>query len=233
MYGLLIVIGIILGLLISRHFLKERGYYESEYYWRTIFWLVVSGVIGARAYHVIDYLGYYSQNVHKIPALWEGGLGIYGALIACLLVLKMLNSPKLGRILDTLALVAPLVQAIGRLGNYFNQELYGKITNLPWGISISSNNLKYHPLFAYEAVLNVILFTTLLFLYKRDKYKQGKLVHLYLIGYAAIRFALEGFRINPWSVAGLNVAQFISILIAGVSYAIYTDIIKTEKPKNN
>jgi len=233
MYGLLIVIGIILGLLISRHFLKEKGYYESDFYWKIIFWLVVSGVVGARIYHLIDYLEYYSQNIDKILALWEGGLGIFGAIISCLLVLKILESPKLSRVVDALALVAPLVQAVGRLGNYFNQELYGKITNLPWGININGSGLKYHPIFAYESILNALLFTILVSLYKRDKYKQGKLLYLYLIGYSVIRFALEGLRINPWSVAGLNVAQFISILIAGISYAIYTDFIKTKKPKSN
>lgn len=229
MYGFLIAAGLFVAILISRFLLIKKSVYSSDAFWKLIFYFLVAGVVGARVYHVIDKFSYYSSNPILIFEIYNGGLAIYGAVMGILLVVLYFwfsKIPNFGYYLDSFAVTAPLAQSIGRLGNYFNSELYGKITTLPWGISIPDMPGKYHPLFAYESVLNVILFGLLLAIFSKSKFKSGAILYLYLAGYSLIRFLLEFLRIDPWTLGGLNVAQIVSILLIGFAYARFTKLSK-------
>jgi len=222
-YGIIISISIATALFIAEHFAKKDSR-NVEYLWESALYTIIFGVIGARIYHVIDFSSYYLHAPLQILALWNGGMAYYGALIGGLLGLTyFIKRRKLDLVywLDIAALVTPLAQAIGRIGNYFNHEVYGLPTTLPWGITIPkeklpeqfSENTKFHPLFAYEAVLNLILFLILITIKKRTKIHKGIILKTYLFGYALIRFSLEFLRIDSWTILGINVAQTVSVVI--------------------
>ena len=179
MYGLLLGSGVFVGAWVVAKIAK-REKIDPELVWDGLLWVVVAGVVGARAYHVIDLWSYYSQNLGQVMAVWNGGLGIFGALIGGVLGLLLfvrnrgLSSKDILSLLDVAVVGVPIGQAIGRWGNYFNQELYGKPTNLPWGVMIGPENRlvgyesfsKFHPLFLYESLLSLGLFLILWSLYR-------------------------------------------------------------------
>jgi phosphatidylglycerol:prolipoprotein diacylglycerol transferase len=180
--------------------------------------LIVFGIIGARIYHVIDYWNrYYKFEPSKIFFLWEGGLGIWGAVIGGLVGLlvyqyyfRLLSKNKRVNIFDLLDCVSvgmPIAQAIGRLGNWVNGELYGK---------------NGEPLFAYEALLNIGLFF-LLWRMSAKKNVSGKIFGLYLIGYGLIRIFLENFRPDNeiWKILSLPTAIWIGIVSVLIGIYLY------------
>ncbi len=205
LYGLLIGLGVWAGLEIA---LKARPKLAKEAE-QSFIWALTFGVIGARIYHVVDYWSrYYSQNLWNIFAVWEGGLGIWGAIVGAILGLYLycrIKNKRMLPILDSFAVGAPIAQAIGRLGNWANGELIGK---------------NGEPLFAYEATLNVLLFTILWRLAKK-KTRNGKLFGRYLAGYGIIRIILEGLRPNEiiWRVGGVPTAIIFGVvgIIIGIS----------------
>lgn len=197
---------------------------DLDFFWAFLFWGILFGIFGGRIYHIIHFWKYYLENPIKIIKIWEGGLGIYGTILGTLLFFlfyaKAKKQPVL-KWLDIFALCTPLAQSIGRWGNYFNQEVFGRPTNLLWGIFIPKNKRpenflnydRFHPLFLYESILCFLLFLFLKRIYEKSKGKDGEIFFLYLIGYPSIRFFLEFYRVNPWVIGSLNVAQAISILI--------------------
>lgn len=227
LYGLLITLSIISCLFVVRSFVKNK---DGDVFWGLAFWSILCGIIGARLYHVMSNIPYYSTNLLRIFEVSNGGLGIWGAILGgatgAFVYLKVKKQNVLSWF-DIIAVSLPLGQAIGRWGNFFNQEIYGLPTNLPWGIFIKpenrptsfSNFEKFHPLFLYESVLNFILFIALFILYrnKKDIFKSGTFLALYLGFYSTIRFFLEYLRIDSWKVSGLNVSQCVSILVLGLS----------------
>ena len=234
LYGLLIGLGIVLGLLAAQKAQKKLGQANSKYLQVNLeqlwLWLFLPALVGARFYHAIDYWVFYSQNPVQVFYVWQGGLAIYGAILGGLLGLLAYTEVKkkeqlLIYTLDLLALALPLAQAMGRLGNFFNQELYGRPTSLPWGIYINPENRisqflqsnYFHPLFAYEAILNLVLFGFLWWQVDKKR-KAGFWTGVYLIGYGVIRFGLEYMRIEPWQLVFLTTAQWFSLLfiIAGI-----------------
>jgi phosphatidylglycerol:prolipoprotein diacylglycerol transferase len=191
---------------------------------------VIAGIVGARLYHVIDLYTYYFRFPIEILYIWQGGLGIIGAIIGGLIgLLYFLRKRKLKVMFwtDLVIVSLPLAQAIGRLGNYFNKENFGTPTALPWGQFIQKERRPaayteseyFHPVYFYEAILNLILFGILYYLYKSKKITlgSGTMFYTYLIGYSLIRLGLELLRVNVFSIAGLNVAQVISILVILIS----------------
>lgn len=240
MYGILITLGIITCLLIGEKFAKDQNL-DQELYWGASFWLILSGVIGARLFHVIDYFEYYSKNIIQILLINKGGLGIYGAILGGILgslAYFKLKGGNFGTYINIAAIVLPLGQSIGRLGNFFNLEIFGKPTNLPWGIYIPyflrpdqyKINDVYHPLFFYESILNFLSFIVLVLLYRRKganpKHMSNSLYYvlIYSICYGSIRFFLDFLRIDPWKIGIFNVSQTISalLLVFGVSGLIVT-----------
>lgn len=226
-YGLLISLSIISCLFVVRSFVKSK---DSDIFWGLAFWSLLFGIIGARLYHVIGNIPYYSTNLLKVFEVTKGGLGIWGAILGgamgVFIYLKIKKQDVLSWF-DLIAVSLPLGQAVGRWGNFFNQEIFGLPTNLPWGIFIKpenrpasfSNFEKFHPLFLYESVLNFVLFIALFSLYKRkkDAFRSGTFLVIYLSFYSTIRFFLEYLRIDSWKVSGLNVSQCVSILVLGLS----------------
>lgn len=237
LYGFCIASGIFAGFWVANHLVKQGFLKYKLDVWKILLWLIAPGIVGARLYHVIDFWQYYQQNPLEIVKVWQGGLGIFGAIVGGILGLflfsktfsrkktiwqfpyKMKNFVKL---LDLAAIGLPLGQAIGRWGNFFNQELYGLSTNLPWGIRIIGRSGRFHPLFLYESLwcLGIFLFFYRLTLRKR---KTGQFFFLYLLLYGFGRFWLEFLRIESWTICWpfptscLRMAQVVSLIMVVVA----------------
>ena len=228
LYGLIIAMAIFLGWFLAK---KRVHLYKIP---RTIFddpvllIPLVLAIIGARIYHVLDFWDYYFANPSQIISVWRGGLGIWGALIGAILGFWIVAKLKKLKILAILDLASPsllLGQALGRLGNFINQEGFGPPTQKPWGVYIEPqyrpsqflNDSYFHPTFFYEAILDVIFFLTLLFLSQRLKVK-GQMFALYLIFYSIARFISEFWRNDTWVIGSIKVAHLLAIatFFAGV-----------------
>ena len=215
-YGLIVGVAVWVAVEVAvrigkRHKIDERAI------WAAAMWAVVGGVVGARVYHVIDQWSYYAQHLVEVGYLWQGGLGIWGAIIGGVVGVAIYywvgaycNTPVL-ELLDLGAIGLPLGQAIGRWGNYINQELYGKPTTLPWGIQV--NGIKYQPLFLYESLLMLMVFGGLWWLERRRllPWGKGNYAAVYAISYGVVRFGLEGLRLDPWEWKGIPVARLMAV----------------------
>ncbi|HSW89604.1 MAG TPA: prolipoprotein diacylglyceryl transferase [Patescibacteria group bacterium] len=236
-YGLLIGIGCVIGILISQHE-AARWKFPAKMIEDALIWIIIPAIIGARVYHLAtDWQLYNGHPLLDYLAIWNGGLGIFGALAGGILgLIAFSNAHKKGVInhaptktfftlLDLLAFGAPFAQAIGRFGNYINSELYGLPTTLPWAIKI--NGVGYHPLFAYESVLMVCVGILLLGL-SRNKLLvlgKGQYALVYLYGYASVRFWLEFLRIQSPRPTGalffFSYAQWISLCVMLFSILLF------------
>lgn len=233
LYGITISLSIFLCILITQKLVVKYKKNE-EIFWGLSFWTILCGILGARLYHVLDYFDYYRYHQLDIFKIWNGGMGIWGGILGgtlgAITYLKI-KGEKIFPWLDIISVVTPLGQSVGRWGNFFNKEIFGLPTTLPWGVYIEPekrpveflNYSKFHPLFIYESILNFILFLFLLILYKKtnEKTPSGTFLCIYLISYSTIRFFLEFLRINPWKIEisslFLNVSQCISILVIIIS----------------
>ncbi len=229
-YGLMIGLGVLTATWIVG-WVAKREKMDKKVVEDGVVWVVLSGIVGARAYHVIDWWDYYQKNLDQIVAVWNGGLGIFGAIAGGLLGMVLFLKFKLGEVTqklvwkyaDITALGVPVGQALGRFGNYFNQELYGKPTNWPWGIKIDIENRlsgyesfeRFQPLFLYESLLNLVLFVVMMRIYLNGNFRigSGKLLGVYLIGYGVIRFGLEMMRIERWELGGVAVGQMVALVM--------------------
>jgi prolipoprotein diacylglyceryl transferase len=192
-------------------------------------WAVPFGIVGGRIFHVLTHIrDYFGPNIDPLESLyiWKGGLAIYGALIlgavGAYLGARRANIRFLS-VADALAPGILLAQAIGRWGNYFNQELFGKPTDLPWAIAIDRPNpaipdglpvdAVFHPTFFYEFLWSVLGVIILLVLDKRMNLRWGRLFGLYLVYYSIGRFWIEGIRIDPSDILlGLRTNQWSALL---------------------
>jgi len=238
-YGLLIGLAIVAGTEVAVRAGKRHGMAEGLI-WAAAAWAMIGGIIGARLYHVVDQWGYYREHLNLVVAVWNGGLGIIGAIIGGLMGLAVFswrqkyrgNRQGFRPLLDAAAFGLPIGQAIGRWGNYINQELYGKPTNLPWGIYIPPDKraagwtayTNFHPLFWYESLLMVGLYVVLRLAERQHwlPWGQGAFFAWYLVGYGVIRFSLEELRIDNWRLSGWPVASMISLLfiMVGVGWLL-------------
>ncbi len=233
-YGLLIAIGAIFAYMVSffiiTKILKEP--FLVFHFENLVFYLVIFGIIGARIYHVLARFSYYKKNPLEIFYIWQGGIGIFGAIIAGFLVLYF-YAKKVSffdhkfkivlRLTDVLAPGIILAQSIGRWGNYFNSELFGRPTDLSWGIPISflkrpeifSSFEYFHPTFLYESLWNFVLFIILLiFSFFFIKKRPGLITSLYLIFYSLGRFLIEFIRIDYQpTIFGLRISQIFCIIL--------------------
>lgn len=320
LYGLMVGLGILTGFWVASRFARKfeiptrkadrrnspkssatgqaRFEITSSDVWDALWWVFIPGVLGARLYHVLDYWSYYRENPLLIPAVWTGGMGIFGAigggilglwmycLWMCSSELRSLDRNLLGRkrfglislhvfvklarllawpsdrrkfvklpalqkkeisyfsyclpnrffgLLDLAAFGLPVGQAIGRWGNFFNQELYGLPTDLPWGLAIPlekrlpgfEQHTHFHPLFLYESVYSILVFGLLLLIWrvKGGRVTSGSYFALYLMLYGVGRFFFEGLRIESWIIDGVNVAKTLGVLavVIGVVF-LYSNI---------
>jgi phosphatidylglycerol:prolipoprotein diacylglycerol transferase len=227
-YGLFIVLGVLTGLTVSLKISKAIGLSPSKIF-DLAFWMIIFGIIGARIYHVLLEWDYYSQDYWNILKVWQGGLAIHGGIIAGLLVITYFCWKEKVNFWLVAAVFAPGIaigQAIGRWGNYFNQELFGTPTNLPWGIPINFMNRPdqylsanyFHPTFLYESLGDILIFLILLFIIKqllKKKSTNYKIVLLsYLILYSVLRFSTEFIRTDITAYFfGFRWPQVISLLL--------------------
>lgn len=247
-YGFFVVLGLFLGIIITLKLAKLHKIDEEKII-DMAFWLIIFSLIGARIYHVFLELPYYLSRPSQIIMIWNGGIAIHGAIIAGLLTIYYFSKKIDIPFLKITSIIAPglaLGQAIGRWGNYFNQELFGSPTNLPWGIPISSNHIPaeyissiyFHPTFLYESLGNIIIFLILLFLnriiLKGKKIKLEIITFVYLILYSTLRFCTEFIRIDKTpEFLSLRFPQIISLMIILISiFYLYKIINKTDLEKN-
>ncbi len=216
-YGFLIAVAIFLGWYIAKKRATLYKIPKSIFEDYILLLPLTTSLIGARLYHVLDYRYVYSQNPVSIFYIQNGGLGIWGGLVGFLIGLYIVTKVKKLNLLNILDLVAPsfaLAQAIGRVGNWINQEGFGPPTSLPWAVYIDPKNrplefanaTRFHPTFFYESILDLLIFILLLYLSKKLKQK-GQIFAFYLILYSSARFALEFLRIDTWVAGGIKIAQ--------------------------
>jgi prolipoprotein diacylglyceryl transferase len=236
-YALFILAGIIVAVALTAARMKERGM-EPGLAIDIAIWAVPFGIIGGRLFHVATHLNDYfgpGKDWTSMFRLWEGGLAIYGAIIfgalgayiACQVDIKALKIESAGikflSFADALVPGLLAAQALGRWGNYFNNELFGSPTDLPWGILIPSYNpsypiglpdgLAFHPTFIYESLWSLAGIAVLLLLERRFNLRWGRMFALYLMWYSFGRFFIEGIRLDPSDVfLGLRTNQ-ISALV--------------------
>lgn len=223
-YGLAIALGVIAAVMIAQRRWTARGG-ASDDISHIATWAVLAGLLGARAYHVAtDYHRFQGQWLDAFK-IWQGGLGIPGGLLAGVLVGVVIARRRglpAAVLLDMAAPAIPVAQAIGRLGNWFNQELYGRPTDLPWGLKIDEENRQvgyerfstFHPTFLYEALWNLALAGALVLIERRRPGgRPGWLFALYVAGYGLGRLWVEALRIDDATrLAGVRVNIWVSLV---------------------
>ncbi len=221
-YGLLIASAVIIGTLLALRETKRKGI-DEELFIDLLLYAIPFSIIGARLYYVIFSWDLYRDNPIEAFNIRAGGLAIHGVIIAAVLVVIIFSKLKKQNPWVLTDIAAPsliLGQAIGRWGNFANQEAHGGPTDLPWGIII--DGVKVHPTFLYESIWNLLVFFFLLW-FSRNKAKvDGEVFILYLILYSVARFFIEGLRTDSLMWGPLRVAQLISLAIIIIgSYVFY------------
>lgn len=235
-YGIIIMLGVVSAGWLATKEAKRRGL-DPEIVWDGIIWVIIGGIIGARLWHIFTPTPTDIENglttlyylTHPLDALniRRGGLGVPGAVIGGGLAIFALARRKKMDVAVWLDVAAPgvaLAQAIGRWGNFVNQELYGPPTDLPWGIFIEpqyrlpgyAEYTHFHPLFLYESLWNLMNMAILLFIGRRfrDKLIPGDIILSYLIIYPLGRFLLEFIRLDSAEIAGINANQTFMLVVA-------------------
>lgn len=211
-YGILMAVAMLIGSYIFIKFAAKNGYKEDDLY-DLIIVVLISAVLGARLYYVAFNWGYYGNNLSQILNFRGGGMAIHGGVIFGLasgFIATKIKKMNFYELADYAAPGLILGQAIGRWGNYINQEAHGGPTNLPWGITI--DGVKVHPTFLYESIWNLIIFGVLLWFLNNRKF-EGENFLLYGILYSVGRFFIEGMRTDSLMLGSLRAAQLISIAI--------------------
>lgn len=221
-YGILIASGVLIGTLIALREAKRLNL-NQETLMDLLIWEIPLSVIGARVYYVIFSWDMYRDNPIEALDIRNGGLAIHGTIITAIIVAVIFAKVRkidFWTVADACAPSIILGQAIGRWGNYANQEAHGGPTNLPWGIMV--DGVKVHPTFLYESIWNLLVFFFLLW-YGRNKQKvKGEVFLLYLALYSMIRFFIEGLRTDSLMLGQFRVAQLISIIgVLIPTYIIY------------
>lgn len=212
-YGLLIASAVLIGTVLALKEAKRKGVKEETLIDMLLF-AVPAAIIGARAYYVIFMWDYYSKNPSQILNIRGGGLAIHGVIIAGALVAIVFAKVRKESFWNLADIVAPsliLGQAIGRWGNFANQEAHGGPTDLPWGIMV--DGVKVHPTFLYESIWNFLVFGFLLWYRRKKATVEGEIFILYLMLYSVGRFFIEGLRTDSLMLGPFRVAQLISLAI--------------------
>lgn len=238
-YGIVIAIGVALAFTITRRRYERYGG-DGEALDRVMVWTVALGFLGARAGYVATHLdSFFGPDAPLAPwqviAIWEGGLAFFGGItvgaITAFVMLRRLHMPTLP-FFDAVAVAVPVAQAIGRFGNWFNQELFGTPTDLPWALEVSPaaaaragfpDASTFHPTFLYEALLNLLAVGVILWTERRRDWKQGSIFLLYLACYGVIRFLMELLRTDDqieWFGLGIRNNGWIALLVLVVSATV-------------
>lgn len=247
-YGLVLGVAALNGYLLATR-RRRQAYNIDESQADTIILVaLVVGFVGARLYHVISELGVYIQEPGQILAVWNGGLSIFGAAMGAVLgvwvyyqyfLKPQTGEPKISFwvLLDWLTPSVVIGQIIGRFGNFFNYELYGSPTNLPWKMFVPIQfrlpavelSQFFHPLFLYEAAGSAIILVLLLKL----KLPAGRLFLLWLLLYNVMRFFLEFLRVDSVVYSGVRINAIVAAVLAGLAVALWWKLNSKDKIINN
>jgi prolipoprotein diacylglyceryl transferase len=241
-YALCILAGILLAIMLTSRRLTKRGA-EPGVVLDVTLWAVVFGILGSRIFHVLTHPDDYfaGQELWHVVAFWEGGLAIFGALIFGALGVYVgcrFTGLRFWSFADALVPGLLLAQAVGRLGNWFNHELFGWPTDLPWGLEIESTNDAYplglpagtlfHPTFLYEFIWNLLGVAVLLWAGRAGRMQWGKLLGLYLIWYGAGRVVWETIRLDP-SELFLGVRTNVWAALAAIVLGIVLIVVQSRR----
>ncbi len=244
-YGFFIGLAAIVGFSLVEFQAKKR-HVPMDFFWKVIGWVFVSGLVGSRAWHVMTDFHLYATQLVNVFAIWNGGLSIIGSIAGALVGfwLFFVFHPQWKKyqllLLDLSVFGLPIAQAIGRFGNYANQELYGLPTNLFWSIKIDlAHRLPgfeqfstFHPLFAYEAILLTLFTIVIWWKEKKLPIGSGRVFVYYVVFYSWVRFSLDFLRIDKATsfVAGLGFNQVVLLGVA-ILTTFYLFFQKNEQKK--
>jgi phosphatidylglycerol:prolipoprotein diacylglycerol transferase len=227
-YGVLMAVAILVACWVADREAKRSGL-PADKILSAGQWAIIAGLVGARVYEVIFNWDYYGRFPSKIPAVWEGGLAIHGGLIAGILTGWFLARRYRLPILPSLDVAAPAIavgQAIGRWGNFFNEEAFGRPTDLPWKLYISPPNRPdeyqasefFHPAFLYESLWDLAVFAALMLIRFRGQARPGVVFYFYIGLYSVGRLLIESLRLDSFWLGPFRVAQLASV--AGIAICI-------------
>ena len=240
-YSVTMLIAVLTGIFVASSEAKRQN--KKTYLDNLLFYLILFGIIGARLYYVIFEFDSYKYDLLSIFKVWEGGLAIYGAIITGLLVIIYYAKKHKESIISTTDILVPgliIGQAIGRWGNFFNQEAHGTKVTLSYlqnlhlpnfiieGMHINGNY--YHPTFLYESLWCLLGFVILLLIRKYTKRKKGIVTYSYFIWYGIGRLFIEGLRTDSLYIGNIRVSQLVSIILILIGLTgIVINVIKTKK----
>ncbi|WP_017304104.1 prolipoprotein diacylglyceryl transferase [Spirulina subsalsa] len=249
-YGLLIASAVLIGATLSQSLANKR-HLKPDIMWDLAVWLVIAAIPCARLYYVFFEWEQYANRPGDIIAIWQGGIAIHGAMIGAILatlIFSRVNRVSVWQLLDLIAPSAILGQAIGRWGNFFNSEAFGRPTDLPWKLYIPLSSRPpgwqqfeyFHPTFLYESLWNLGIFALLLTLFfwgmrQGNRLKVGTLFFVYALGYSTGRLWIEGLRMDSLMLGGLRVAQLVSLggILIGAFGLIWLYILKGSLTREN
>ena len=238
-YGLMIALGALTAVAWSRRRHAARGG-DPEDMSTIALWAIPAGLVGSRLYHVATDWRSFQGRWEDVPALWQGGLGIPGGLMAGVTVGVLVARRRglsMAGAMDVMVPTIPVAQAIGRWGNWFNQEVFGRPTDLPWALEIDaahrpsgySEAATFHPTFLYEGLWNVALAIFLVRIERRGVLRPGYLVGLWVFGYGLGRLWVEALRVDQASlIVGVRVNTWMALAAIAVG-AVVTWIGRTAK----
>lgn len=249
-YGIIIACGLLLAVLFCMKQRKKYGISEDDLY-DSLLWGIPFGVIGARLYYVIFYLDLYrssdgSVNWKETIAIWDGGLAIYGGIIAVVIVVWLVSRHrkfKLSAMMDLVVIGLFIGQMIGRWGNFMNREAFGAETTLPWRMQLTTTTgtlVEVHPTFLYESLWNLIGLLLVVLVVSKARRFDGENTWFYFLWYGIGRFWIEGLRTDSlylfnWTIAGqpVRVSQALSLVMVIVSafMLLYNLKIKPHNPE--
>jgi phosphatidylglycerol:prolipoprotein diacylglycerol transferase len=237
-YGIMIMLGVVVASFFAYREARRRGE-DPDHVWQMFPWVLILGIVGARVGFILSQLGDpHYQDIGNWFRVWEGGLSIQGAIVGGVVAVLYYCRRYVLSFFKWADIIVPglaLAQAIGRWGNYFNQEAFGSQCDLPWCIPISAQrqtevagiqnpdpNARFHPTFAYEMIWDLINFGLLMWLgrQKRIRLREGDLLWVYLIVYSIGRFVIEQIRIDSATVGGLKTPAIVAILTIVIAWTM-------------
>ena len=226
-YGLLIATAVLIGVSLSQYLAKRR-HINPDLLGDLAIWLVIGAIPAARLYYVLFEWSEYAQHPERVIAIWQGGIAIHGAIlggIVAALIFARKSQISFWQLADLVAPSLILGQAIGRWGNFFNSEAFGRPTNLPWKLFIPADRRPldyasspyFHPTFLYESLWDLMVFGLLLTLFFRSmrakpRLKAGTLFLVYFVAYSLGRLWIEGLRTDSLMLGPLRIAQIVSLV---------------------
>ena len=225
-YSFAILGGIVLAAYLFNRYKKKHRELDKLNTDEALLFAVIPGVILARAWYVIIFWNIYQAEPLRMFQIWEGGLSIYGALLGGILGAYIYTRMRKVNFIKTLELAfifVPLAQIMGRFGNFINQELYGPVTDLPWGMYVRATGQFHHPSFFYEQIGNLLVFAILFRYYRKHGIKgNGIMPALYLVCYGVVRFVIDIYRNDERVFAPFTIAQLVSIIMVAAGLVFLT-----------